>query len=112
MACTVCVGTSGKCYTFSRLNCTNFQLGKGDSCIQGDVVAPHVDPKFRVFSVLSGAVKSADVVLTQQHITFIQAKSTDPHRALIIVDESALHEASEVLTQSSIAFKVEPHGEF
>ena len=65
-------------------------------------------PTVGVISVLSGAVNSAGDVLTQQHITFLGAKSTDPDRGLIIVDESSLHEASEALTRSSIAFKVEP----
>jgi hypothetical protein len=100
-ACTVCNGSSGKCYTFSTLNCSNFLLNTGDSCHQGLIATA------TGINLPARAQATALKVLAQRRIPVLQTTGSEAGRALIVVDHAVLKEASEALRRASIEFKEE-----
>jgi hypothetical protein len=115
-ACTACVISTGKCYTWKSISCKELKANlttkaaAGITCTDAlEVVVGKKTSTAKGFSVPSEVGEKATTVLLEAGVAVVGAMpSSDPRRTLIIVDESSLNAASDVLRRSAIAVKAEP----
>ena len=118
--CTVCVTSTGKCYTFTQYSCKEMRANLNEkvnaqvSCEDGLTTVTGTNGRKGGSGTAAGisvpvvAEAQATKVLHQAGIAVIGATASgEPGRILVIVDESTLNAASEVLRRSAIAFKPE-----
>jgi hypothetical protein len=103
-ACTVCNGKTGKCYSFKTLNCKDFGLGRGDSCIQGKA--------YTMGTATGFTIKSADLpnvtrVLNEKGVDFLGPAPGSTGPVLIVVDGATSVSATSALKQAKVAFKTQ-----
>ena len=101
-ACTVCVGKTGKCYSFKTLNCKDIGLGRGDSCIQGKA---YILSTATALSVEASALTGAVDALNGAGITALQTSAaSEKGRVVLLVDNTAATAATATLRRARIAF--------
>jgi hypothetical protein len=101
----VCTKGSAKCYFFQSMECQDLYLNPGDACMRAKYAGFF---RVRGLKIDSRVLVKAQNALRQAKIEFFTAKSPEPGRLLLMVDDLTIPAASNALKKAGISPFVQP----